>query len=160
MMNTIKIIDYLNEDSIVLDVKRKSKKNIISSLLDHLVEKGKIKKNNKKDILKIILQREEMGSTAIGGGIALPHARLKLVKDIVVCFAVSCEGVDFDSLDQEPVYIITLLLSNQEEAGIHLKMLAFLARMLRDKYFVQQLKSAKAKDEVIALIDKQQKALR
>ncbi|MBU1121314.1 MAG: PTS sugar transporter subunit IIA [Candidatus Omnitrophota bacterium] len=154
------IIDYLDKDSICLEVKRKNKRNVISHILDYLISKKKITQANKKEINKLLIQREEMGSTAIGGCIALPHARVNSVKDIVICLAIAPEGVDFDSLDQEKVNIIALLLSNQKEAGLHLKMLAFLARMLRDKYFVQQLKIAKTKEDVLALVNKQQQAVR
>ncbi|UCD15681.1 MAG: PTS sugar transporter subunit IIA [Candidatus Omnitrophota bacterium] len=157
---SIKIIDYLDKDSIILGLKQKNKKNVISCLLDHLIQKKKITKESKKETLKLLIQREEMGSTAIGGHIALPHARVNSIKDVVICLAISQEGIDFDSLDQEKVNIVTLLLSNQKEAGLHLKMLAFLARMLRDKYFVQQLKSAKTKEEVLVLVKKQQQAVR
>ena len=154
------ILDYLDKDSVILQLKAKNKKNTISTILDHLIQKGKIAKENKKEILKTILQREEMGSTAIGGYIALPHARIDFVKDVVICLAVSNEGMDFDSLDQEPVNIIALLLSNQKEAGLHLKILAFLARMLRDKYFVQQLKNTKSAEEILVLVKRQQQAVR
>jgi mannitol/fructose-specific phosphotransferase system IIA component (Ntr-type) len=101
-----------------------------------------------------------MGSTAIGGYIALPHARVNSVKDVVISLAISAQGLEFDSLDQEPVNIIALLLSNQKEAGLHLKMLAFLARMLRDKYFVQQLKNAKDAQEVLNLVTRQQQLVK
>jgi len=154
------VLDYLDKDSIILDFKQKNKKAALSAILDHIVLKKKLKKESKKDILKIILQREEIGSTAIGGYIALPHARIDSIKDVMLCLCIASEGLDFDSLDQEPVNIIALLLSNQKEAGLHLKMLAFLARMLRDKYFVQQLKAAKTEEEVLALVSKQQQVSR
>ncbi len=154
------ILEYFNEDNVIIGLKPKNKKNILSFILDHLIAKKKIDKKDKPTILKALLQREEIGSTAIGGYIALPHARLKCIKDIIVCFAVSKEGIDFGSLDQEPVNIVSLLLSNQEEAGLHLKTLAFLARILKDKYFVQQLKEAKTSQEVVSLIQKQQQILR
>lgn len=154
------ILDYLDKSSVVLDVKPKSKRLILSSILDHLIENKKIKEDDKKSILKALLQREEMGSTAIGGGIALPHSRIPFVKDIMLCLAISQEGVDFDSLDQEPVNIIVLLLSNQNEAGLHLKTLAFLARMLKDKYFVQRLKTAKSVKEALDMLVKQQQMVR
>lgn len=156
----INILDYLDKDSVVFNVGRKGKKNILSAILDHLIDTNKISKENKKDIIKKLLQREDMGSTAIGGYIALPHARIDCVNDIIVCLAISSEGVDFDSLDQEPVNVIALLLSNQKEAGLHLKMLAFLARMLRDKYFVQQLKNIKNTEDVLALVSRQQQAVK
>jgi len=154
------ISDYLDKDCVVLGLKQKSKKNIISTILDHLIIKRKISKDSKKDIFKAIVRREEMGSTAIGSHIAFPHSRTDLVNKMVICICVSKEGVDFDSLDQEQVNVIALLLSNQKEAGLHLKMLAFLARMLRDKYLIQRLKSAKNEEEVLALLYKQQEAIR
>ena len=154
------ILDYLNKECIILGLKQKSKKSTILSIVDRLVEKKKITKVDKKEISKAIFQREEMGSTAIGNHIAFPHARTNAVKDIIICVGISKEGIDFDSLDQEPVNIVALLLSNQKEAGLHLKMLAFLARMLRDKYLVQRLKAVKTEEEVIGLLDKQQQAIR
>ncbi|MFH1772197.1 MAG: PTS sugar transporter subunit IIA [Candidatus Omnitrophota bacterium] len=150
----INLIDHLDANSIVLNLKAKSKKNIISVILDHLISAKKIKSENKKDILKVLMQREEMGSTAIGGSIALPHARLGYMKKLVICFAISHDGVDFDALDQDKVCVVVLLLSNNREAGLHLKMLAFLARMLRDRYFVQQLKNAKSVEEALIFIQK------
>jgi mannitol/fructose-specific phosphotransferase system IIA component (Ntr-type) len=156
----INILDYLDKNSIVLGVKHKGKKKILGDILEYLAAKKKIAQSEVKNILKTLLQREQMGSTAIGGYIALPHARVPSIKDIVICFVVSNEGIEFDSLDQEPVNIIALLLSNQKEAGLHLKMLAFLARMLRDKYFVQQLKNAKTCEEVFTLITKQQQIVK
>ncbi|MFH1876979.1 MAG: PTS sugar transporter subunit IIA [Candidatus Omnitrophota bacterium] len=154
------IFESLDRDCVILGLKQKSKKNILSTILDHLTQKKKIEKSNKNQILKILLQREEMGSTAIGGYIALPHARVDCVKNVLICIAISTEGLDFDSLDQEAVNIVALLLSNHKEAGMHLKTLAFLARMLRDKYFVQQLKSAKTEEEVVTFLDKQQQIVR
>jgi len=154
------ILDYLDKDCIIIELKQKNKKKTISSIIDHLVEKKKIANEDKKKISRAIFQREEMGSTAIGNHIAFPHARTGSVKDIILCIGISKEGIDFDSLDQEPVNIVAFLLSNQKEAGLHLKMLAFLARMLRDKYLVQRLKNVKNEEEVIALLDKQQQAIR
>jgi len=154
----INIAEYLDNDSIILDIKAAKKKDALTAILDHLADNKKIKKEDKKEILKVILQREEMGSTAIGGGIALPHARIVRIKDIQLSVTIFAQGVEFDSLDQEPVYVVALLLSNQKEAGMHLKMLAALARMLRDKYFIQNLKAAGTVPNVIALISKQQHA--
>jgi mannitol/fructose-specific phosphotransferase system IIA component (Ntr-type) len=156
----INILDYIKKDSVVFGLKAKNKKAVFTIMLDALIAAKQIASKDKTSILKTLIKREEMGSTAIGGRIAFPHARISMVKDLVLCVAISSEGVDFDSLDQEPVNVISLLLSNQKEAGLHLKMLAFLARMLRDKYFMQQLRDAKAHTEVFALLNKQQQAVR
>ena len=154
------ILDYIKKDSVIFGLKAKNKKAVFTAMLDALITAKQIAPKDKTSILKTLLKREEMGSTAIGGRIAFPHARIDVVKDVVLCIAISPAGIDFDSLDQEPVNVISLLLSNQGDAGLHLKMLAFLARMLRDKYFVQQLKDAKAHAEVFALLNKQQEAAR
>lgn len=156
----INILDYLDKDSVIIELKQKNKKSILTAFIDHLIQKKKIPKNSKNEVIKALIQREEMGSTAIGGNIALPHARVTFVKDILICVGISSKGVNFDSLDQEPVNIIMLLISHQKEAGLHLKMLAFLARVLRDKYFVQQLKNVETSEDALVLINKQQQAVR
>jgi len=104
------ILDYLDKDCVILSLKHKNKKNTILSIIDHLIDKKRITKKDKKEISRAIFQREEMGSTAIGNHIAFPHARTNVVKDIVICVGISKEGIDFDSLDQEPVHIVALLL--------------------------------------------------
>lgn len=153
------IVSYLDKENIIFSPKQKDKKSLISYLLDNLVSCNKLGKKDKKGILTTIIQREEMGSTAIGGNIALPHARINSVKNILLSLCIAKEGVDFDALDEKPVNIIVLLLSSKAQAGIHLKTLAFLARMLRDQYFVKELKKAKGKKEVIKLLTKQQQAV-
>jgi len=153
-------IKSIAEENVMLGVKAKSKKGGISLILDHIVDIGGIEKGSKKNIMKAIMQREEMGSTAIGGGIALPHVRTDRTDNIVVCVAISQEGIEFNALDQEPVHVVVMLISPQKEAGVHLKMLALLARMLKDKYFIQCLKEVKSKKDVIAMLARQQLLVR
>ncbi len=153
------IVNYLDEESIIFGCKQRDKKSLISFLLDNLVLSNKLNKKNKRDILATVIQREEMGSTAIGGSIALPHARINSVNNILLSLYITKEGIDFDALDEKPVNIVVLLLSNKMQAGSHLKTLAFLARMLRDKYFVESLTKAKDKKEIIKLLIKQQQAV-
>ncbi len=153
------ILNYLDKDNIIFSPKQRDKKALISHILDNLIRNNKLGKENKKDILATIVQREEMGSTAIGGHIALPHARINSIENILLSLCIIKEGVDFDSLDEKPVNIVVLLLSSKAQAGVHLKTLAFLARMLRDKYFVQRLRNTKEKEEIVSLLNQQQKAV-
>ncbi|OQX82192.1 MAG: hypothetical protein B6D56_00335 [Candidatus Omnitrophica bacterium 4484_70.1] len=152
----IDILEYLDKRDILFKIKGKGKKSVITFFVDHLISTKKVDKKYRKEIIKSLLQREEMGSTAIGGGVALPHARLESVKKVVLCLGISPQGINFDSLDGEPVYIIALLLSHHKEAGLHLKILALLARILKDKYFVQRLKEVSQQEEVISLLRRQQ----
>jgi len=152
----IDILEYLDKRDILFKIKGKSKKSIITFFVDHLISTKKVDKKYRKEIIKSLLQREEMGSTAIGGGVALPHARLENIKKVVLCLGISSQGINFDSLDGEPVHVIALLLSHHKEAGLHLKILALLARMLKDKYFIQRLKEVSQQEEVISLLRRQQ----
>ena len=151
----VDLFQYFDKDSIIIGFNGKTKRGILSSLLDQLISVGKVDSNNKREILKALVEREKMGSTAIGGGIAIPHARLDCIKKFVVGVAISREGVDFDSLDEEPVCVLVLLLSQQKEAGLHLKMLAFMARVLRDRVIVEQIKKMKVEAEVLCLLKRQ-----
>jgi mannitol/fructose-specific phosphotransferase system IIA component (Ntr-type) len=156
----IDLANYLDSTVALTNIKGKNKKTILTCLIDHLITSGKIQKQDRREILKVLVQREEMGSTAIGGNIALPHARVTCVKDIMLCIGITSDGLDFESLDDEPVNIVVLLLSNQKEAGLHLKMLALLARVLRDKYFVQKIKALTNPEDIIACFKKQQALVR
>lgn len=156
----VNLLKYFGQKDIVLNLKAKNKKNAISVLVDHLLKNKKVKKPHKKEIMQAVLRREGMGSTAIGGHIALPHARINCVKNVMITVGISRGGIDFESLDGELVNVIVLLLSNKKEAGGHLKTLAALAKILKDKSFIQYLKEAKSEKEVIKLIEKQQSILR
>lgn len=155
-MSNIDLKDYLNENLIIIDNKYRNKKSVLSFILDEIIKNGIIKKSDKRKLLNALIKREEMGSTGIGGGIALPHVRTDMVKSMVLCVYISETGVDFNSIDQSPVQIIILLLSPTQEAGLHLKMLAFLARMLRDKNFVSTIKNMRDKKELIEIFLKHQ----
>lgn len=160
-MEIIDISKYIEKEDIILDIKIKNnKKKVLSFLLDHLIKRKKIKKEEKEELLRVLLQREEMGSTAIGGGIALPHARVNFIKNIILCIGIFKRGVRFDSLDGDLVNVVALLISNHKETGTHLKILACLARMLRDKYFLKQLKEVKTQEEAVSIIKKQISLLR
>ncbi len=155
----LNIFTYLDRQSIIFGLKQKKKKSVIAAIIEQLVQKKKLSEKDSKSVLKVILQREEMGSTAIGNHIAFPHARVESIKGIIISICIFKEGIDFDSLDQEEVNIVVLLLSNQKEVGLHLKMLALLAKMLRDKYLVQRLKKSTDANEVLELLSKQQQAV-
>ena len=117
-----------------------------------LIKLKRISPRSKKKILSGLLAREKLGSTALGGGVAIPHARLDLIKKPLIVIGISKKGLDFDSLDGEPVYIIFLILSPKETEGLHLKILATISKLLRDKYLLSRLKTASKSREVKELI--------
>jgi PTS system nitrogen regulatory IIA component len=98
------------------------------------------------------MAREALGSTAIGQGVGIPHAKSEVVEKLVAAFGLSKKGVDFDSLDGEPVYIFFLLVAPQDSAGPHLKALARISRILKDKYFRESLRQVHDDKEALRII--------
>lgn len=149
----MKIMDFLNKKAISVNIKAADKEGIIRELIDLLSNATEIK--NKEELAKAVLSREALGSTGIGQGVGIPHAKSQNVKELVAAFGLSKNGVDFDSLDGEPVHIFFLLLAPEESAGPHLKALARISRMLKDKYFRELLKKAKDENEVLRIIQEE-----
>ena len=98
------------------------------------------------------MAREALGSTAIGQGVGIPHAKSECVNKLVAGFGISQKGVDFDSLDGEKVYIFFLLIAPIDSAGPHLKALARISRLLKDKYFRDSLKECKDEKSILKII--------
>lgn len=149
----MKIMDFLNKKAISVNIKAMDKEGIIRELVGLLSNATEIK--NKEELIKSVLSREALGSTGIGQGVGIPHAKSQNVKELVAAFGLSKNGVDFDSLDGEPVHIFFLLLAPEESAGPHLKALARISRMLKDKYFRELLKKAKDENEVLRIIQEE-----
>ena len=145
----MKISEFLCPKAVTADLKGTNKKEIIEELVDLLLSAGAIEKKSKAKLIETLMAREALGSTAIGQGIAIPHAKSESVAKLTASLGVSKKGIDFDSLDGEPAYIFFLLVAPVESAGPHLKALARISRLLKDKYFRESLKSAK--DEKIIL---------
>ncbi|MGQ9629798.1 MAG: PTS sugar transporter subunit IIA [bacterium] len=146
----MKIIDYLDRDAVEADLKSTSKGKVLEELVQMLVRSGKVKNLNR--VVENLREREELGSTGIGQGVAIPHSKCDEVKDLVIAFGRSKEGVNFEALDGEPVYLFFLLLAPRDAASIHLKALARISRLLKNKSFRQALRNANSANEIIDII--------
>lgn len=146
----MKLMDYLAKEAIVVELQGTDKKSVLDELVESLAKDGKISYADK--VVKILLDREELGSTGIGQGIAIPHGKTDQVNNVVIAYGASKKGIEFESLDGEPVYLVFLLLAPVESTGIHLKALAKISRMLKDKHFRQSLREAKTTDGIISII--------
>lgn len=148
----MRIMDFLSRDAISVDLKAKNKKEVIEELIELLIKAKKVEETSKDKILKALLDREELGSTGIGQGIAIPHAKSDGVKEVVASFGKSNEGVEFDSLDNKPVYLLFLLVAPMEASSLHIKALAKISRLLKHKYFRSALRKASNVEEVVKII--------
>jgi len=111
-----------------------------------------IAKVNQEDLVKVLLERERLGSTGIGGGIGIPHGKMKDLESLVLGFGLSRKGVDFESLDGKPAHIFFLLVTPENSTGLHLKLLARISRILKNEPFKNRLLGASDSDEILSII--------
>jgi len=149
----MKIMDFLDKRAVTTNLKAADKEGAIREMVGLLAAAGDIKDG--EELAKSVMAREALGSTGIGQGIGIPHAKSDNVKELVAAFGISQKGVNFDSLDGEPVYIFFLLVAPEESAGPHLKALARISRMLKDKYFRDMLRKSKDEKEALRIIQEE-----
>ncbi len=145
----MKISEILHRSAIIADLKSNDKKGVLEELAAAVSDKAA---TDSQHILKVLLEREQLGSTGIGGGIGIPHGKLNAIKSIVVGFGLSRGGVDFDSLDNKPVHIFFLLITPENSTGSHLKVLAQISRLLKQSDFKDRLMKAESVDNIVQII--------
>lgn len=148
----MKTSEFLCAKAVSSDLKSTTKPDVIAELVDLLIGAGSVDKKHRKKILEVLMAREALGSTAIGQGIAIPHGKCDCIKKLVGCLGVSRQGIKFDSLDGEPAYIFFLLIAPVDSAGPHLKALARISRLLKDKYIRESLKTAKDDKSIVTIV--------
>lgn len=149
----MKFADFVNVRAIRADLSADDKPSVINELVQALVDANAIRGEDKESIVKAILKREELGSTGIGRGVAVPHTKHPSVDQLVGTVGVSAEGVDFNSLDGEKVQLFFLLISPPDRPGDHLRALENISRQLRDDTFCRFLKQAKTAGDIQLLLE-------
>lgn len=150
----MKITEFLDKQGIKIGLSTTEKEDVLKELVDvlsHVKDVG-----DKKSIVRALVERENLGSTGIGQGIAIPHGKTDRVDGLVAVLGISEKGVNFEALDGELVYIFFLLVAPKDNAGPHLKALAQISRLLRDSYFCELLRRCKTPDEVYELIRREE----
>ncbi len=145
----MKLSEILNKDSILSDMQSSDKSGIIKELAQAVASATQA---DAADIEQVLTERESLGSTGIGGGIAIPHGKLDSVGAVTVGFGLSRNGVEYNSLDSKPVHIFFLLLTPEHSTGGHLKVLAQISKLLKREEFKQGLKSAQSVDDIYETI--------
>jgi len=146
----MKITDYLTPELVVAELGQASKEEALKLLSARVA--GVYPELSEAEILTVLRDREALGSTGIGGGIAIPHGKMGKLEKIIVLFARSRQGVDFAAVDSQPVHLFFLLLAPENSAGIHLKTLAQISRMLKNREFCDQLLEAEDGLSLFAMI--------
>ena len=149
----MKFSDFICRDAIRTQLEADEKEAVIRAMATSLVEAKRIQEKDYESIVEAILKREELGSTGIGRGVAVPHTKHPSIDKLVGTVAISQQGVDFDSLDGEKVHLLFLLVSPPDRPGDHLRALENISRQLRDDTFCRFLKQSKSPEDVWQLLD-------
>ena len=149
----MKLSDFVVREAILVDLRATGKEEAIREIVRSLHDAGKIAEGDLEGVIRAILGREELGSTGIGQGVAVPHTRHPKVDRLIGTVALSKQGVDFAALDGDPVDIFFLLISPPNQPGDHLRALENISRHLKDERFVNFLRQAKTRQDVEDLID-------
>ena len=152
----MKIIDALPKEAIIPDLKATNKKGVIEELSAPL---SKIAGINFNELMHILLERERLGSTGVGGGIGIPHGKLKSLESLILGFGISQQGVDFESIDKKPAHIFFLLLTPENSIELHLKLLARISMILKNDLFKKQLLESANRDEIINRIKNEEEKI-
>lgn len=144
------LAELMSEDLICVDLSEDSKSSVLQALVDTLVDRGEVE--NGEEVLSLLLEREELMTTGVQTGFAIPHAFSKNVRRSVVALGCVPAGVDWQSLDQKPVQYVFLMLGPPESQGVHLRLLARVSRLLTNKVFVHRLTNAKSPEEIYQAI--------
>ncbi len=145
-----KIMDYLSEERVIPDLQGTDKPTILRELSSVLVKPCQV--TSVEDLLQVLLEREKLGSTGIGEGIAIPHGRLKKLRGFFVCFGRSLKGVDFDSIDGKPSQIFFLVLAPENSAVENLKLLSRIVTLLKESSFKKRLMDAHSQRELFQIL--------
>ena len=145
----MKILDVLQQEAILDDLKSQTKKGIIEELV---VPVARIAGVNQDELVSVLMERERLGSTGIGGGIGIPHGKLKDLDSLVLGFGLSRKGADFESIDGQPTHIFFILVTPENSTGLHLKLLARISRILKNDPFKDRLMHAADAAEIFSII--------
>jgi PTS system nitrogen regulatory IIA component len=153
--NIMNILDILDGDLIISDLSAENKKDVLQELTAVLAKKrGNIEQDA---LVEVLLEREKLGSTGIGDGVAIPHGKLKKLDRIIASFGRSLKGLDFQSMDGKPTHLFFLLVAPENSGGAHLKALARISRLLKDASFRKRLLEAKSKENIFRVIAEEDK---
>ena len=146
----MRLSEILDEDNIIPDLKAKDKRGVLEELAEPIVTHEPY--IDKSSLVRVLLERERLGSTGIGDGVAIPHGKFGGIKQPVISFGRSKKGLDFESMDGQPAFLFFLLVAPEDSASVHLKALAKIAKILKNGSFRKILMAASTREELFQII--------
>jgi nitrogen PTS system EIIA component len=149
----MKLSDFVVREAVVPNLVATSKEEVIREMVDNLRATGHIQNGETEAVIKAIMKREEQGTTGIGRGVAVPHTKHSGTSRLICNVALSKKGIDFTSLDGDPVHILFLLISPADRPGDHLRALESISRHLRNDTFCRFLRQSTTCEQIVELLD-------
>jgi PTS system nitrogen regulatory IIA component len=146
----MKLSEFLKPDDILPELKANDKEGVLEELAEVVCSHDPVMA--KEDLVDVLMERERLGTTGIGDGVAIPHGKMHNLKQPVISFGKSIQGVDFDAMDGHPVNIFFLLIAPENLSDVHLQVLARIARILKNNAFRQRLRDALTRDDIYKTI--------
>lgn len=154
---SVKISEMLDPAAIVAELKGTGKKDVLAELTEALITANPAL--NRDEVIRVLLERERLGSTGIGDGVAIPHGKLKNIDRQLIAFGLSRKGVDFDAMDGKPARLFFLLIAPEDSVGIHLKTLARISKLLKAPMVRDRLQTASDRQQIHHIISEEEENL-
>ena len=148
----MKFADFICFEAIIPELKTRDRNGVIRELVSALYKAGQLGKGNCEEIIKAVIKRENEASTGMGKGVAVPHVKHKVVKDVVATIGQSSVGIDFSSLDKQPVYSVILIISPVDNPDKHLQVMESVFKHLQEEKFRKFLRQSKEAEEIEDLL--------
>lgn len=145
----MKLLEVLAAEAILPDLKAGTKTEVLEELVIPVANQSGAAV---EDLVRVLLERERLGSTGIGGGIGVPHGKIPRIDRLFMGVGLSRRGIDFESLDGRPVHIFFLLVTPENSMGLHLKVLARISRILKNEQFKERLLQSRTREEILGII--------
>ncbi len=150
----MKLTDLITEKTIIPEFKSKNKTDIINELIDLFKDDPRVK--NLEKVRETVLEREKIMSTGVGKNFAIPHGKTDAVEDVVCAFGRSTQPIEYQSLDDQPVHIVFLIVGQDSQVSLHIKLLSRISRMMTNDDFRAKLINAKTTQEILAIFKQEE----
>jgi fructose-specific phosphotransferase system IIA component len=144
---SMKLMQYIRPECFLADLPERTREDALRRIVHAVAEKGHIK--DEKEVFARLMERENIQSTAVGNGIAIPHCFTDEVPDLIIAVARSRQGLEFDSFDGKPTQVVFLLMGNRQEHSLHLKALARIARLIKSTSFIEKIVASTTVEEMV-----------
>ena len=150
----MRLTRYIYPECFITDLTETSREDALRRIIHAVAEKGLVR--DEKDLLAKLMERENIQSTAVGNGVAIPHCFTDEVRDLIIIVARSRGGLEFDSFDGKPTQVVFLLVGNQREYSLHLKALARIAQLIKSMVFIEKILSSTSVQDMVRAVDEEE----